>query len=101
MARSLIPSQPSQPHGRGRSRFRRTEAARLVKAATDAGLTVLGIEATGDSLRVLTGKPGEPQAVANPWDEVLSVKDAKRKAFGEWFRVRCNEAGLPQCSAHG
>jgi integrase len=23
------------------------------------------------------------------------------KAFGEWFRVRCNEAGLPQCSAHG
>jgi integrase len=23
------------------------------------------------------------------------------KAFGEWFRARCNEAGLPQCSAHG
>lgn len=21
--------------------------------------------------------------------------------FGNWFRVRCNEAGLPQCSAHG
>jgi integrase len=23
------------------------------------------------------------------------------KAFGNWFRIRCNEAGLPQCSAHG
>jgi integrase len=23
------------------------------------------------------------------------------KSFGNWFRVRCNEAGLPQCSAHG
>ena len=21
--------------------------------------------------------------------------------FGNWFRERCNEAGLPQCSAHG
>ena len=21
--------------------------------------------------------------------------------FGNWFRKRCNEAGLPQCSAHG
>jgi integrase len=21
--------------------------------------------------------------------------------FGNWFRRRCNEAGLPQCSAHG
>ena len=21
--------------------------------------------------------------------------------FGNWFRDRCNEAGLPQCSAHG
>jgi hypothetical protein len=60
MARSPTPSQPSRPHGRGRSRFKRTEASRLVKAATDAGLTVLGIEAVGDSLRVITGKPGEP-----------------------------------------
>jgi integrase len=21
--------------------------------------------------------------------------------FGNWFRARCNEAGLPQCTAHG
>jgi len=24
-----------------------------------------------------------------------------REAFGNWFRERCDEAGLPQCSAHG
>ena len=23
------------------------------------------------------------------------------KGFGNWFRTRCNEAGLPQCTAHG
>jgi integrase len=23
------------------------------------------------------------------------------KSFGNWFRERCNEAGLPHCSAHG
>jgi integrase len=23
------------------------------------------------------------------------------ESFGNWFRDRCNEAGLPQCSAHG
>ncbi len=25
----------------------------------------------------------------------------KAASFGKWFRARCNEAGLPQCSAHG
>jgi len=25
----------------------------------------------------------------------------KNASFGNWFRDRCNEAGLPQCSAHG
>jgi integrase len=24
-----------------------------------------------------------------------------RKGFGNWFRALCNEAGLPQCTAHG
>ena len=23
------------------------------------------------------------------------------KGFGNWFRTRCNEANLPQCTAHG
>jgi integrase len=28
-------------------------------------------------------------------------KPFTRAGFGNWFRDRCNEAGLPQCSAHG
>jgi integrase len=28
-------------------------------------------------------------------------KPFTQAGFGNWFRERCNEAGLPQCSAHG
>lgn len=28
-------------------------------------------------------------------------KSFTAKGFGNWFRKQCNEAGLPQCSAHG
>ena len=81
MAKSPQPSPSSQPHGRGHSRFRRTEAARLVKAAHDNGLVVTGIEAVGNNLRVLTREPGEPGGSSNPWDEVLTdAADKKRRA---------------------
>src|SRR5262249_49928695 len=30
-----------------------------------------------------------------------SVNPFTAAGFGNWFRDRCNEAGLPQCSAHG
>ena len=29
------------------------------------------------------------------------AKPFTTKGFGNWFRARCNEAGLPQCTAHG
>jgi hypothetical protein len=29
------------------------------------------------------------------------VKPFTAAGFSHWFRTRCNEAGLPQCSAHG
>lgn len=41
---------------------------------------------TGDQLAFLTTKFGQPFTPAS---------------FGGWFRERCDEAGLPQCSAHG
>jgi hypothetical protein len=46
----------------------------LIKAAAENGLVVLGIEATGDTLRVITGKPGEPGDSSDLWD----VADQKR-----------------------
>jgi hypothetical protein len=54
-------SQPSKQRTRGLSRYKRSETARLLKGALDAGLTVRGFEvdpATG-VLRVLVGKPDE------------------------------------------
>jgi hypothetical protein len=58
-----MPQSPHQPpkRTRGASRYRRSETARLVKGALDAGLPVRGIEVdpvTG-ALRVLVGKPDE------------------------------------------
>jgi len=80
MAGSRTPKKPSKQRGRGPSRYKRSEATRLLKATTDAGLRVRGIEVdpiTG-VLRVLVGKPGEPSNGGNSWDEVLNAEDAKR-----------------------
>lgn len=78
------PAQPPKRRPRGLSRYKRSETARLVKGAMDAGLTVRGLEVdpvTG-ALRVLTGsgedKPDEPSS--GSWDEVLNAEDAKRPA---------------------
>jgi hypothetical protein len=70
MSKSQSPTQlpPSSPEfrraqrTRGLSRYKRSETARLVRGALDAGLTVRGIEAdpvTG-ALRILVGKGDEP-----------------------------------------
>jgi len=61
MARPQAPRKSSKQRMRGASRFKRSEAARLLRAATDAGLLVRGVEvdaATG-RLRVLVGEPGK------------------------------------------
>ena len=69
------PTQPLKRPPRGLTRHRRRETARLLRSAADAGLTVRGIEVdavTGD-LRVLVGKPGEPNSDLDSW---LKRKDA-------------------------
>jgi integrase len=43
-------------------------------------------ETPADHLTLLTTQTGKPFSAAG---------------FGNWFRDRCNEAGLPHCSAHG
>jgi hypothetical protein len=60
MARNPAKS-PKRPT-RGLSRYRRSETARLVKGAMDAGLTVRGLEAdlVAGKITVLVGKPDEP-----------------------------------------
>jgi hypothetical protein len=76
-----MPQDSSPPRkARRLSRFKRSEATRLLQGTLDAKLPVRGIEVdsvTGD-LRVLVGKPDEPNNSGNPWDEGLNAEDAKR-----------------------
>jgi integrase len=51
-----------------------------------ARLAEIIAETPGANLTFLTTKLGKPFTAAG---------------FGNWFRERCNEAGLPHCSAHG
>jgi len=56
------PRPPKRQPRRGFSRYKRSETARLLKGAADAGHTVRGLEVdpvTG-ALRILFGKPDEP-----------------------------------------
>lgn len=47
--------------------------------------------------RILKATPhGEEAFLVTGYGKPFSVA-----GFGNWFRDRCNEAGLPQCSAHG
>jgi hypothetical protein len=81
MAKSHNPSQPSKQRGRGASRYKRSETARLLKAATDAGLTVRGIEAdpvTG-ALRILVGKGGEGEPGDTDVEQWLSKHHAHKR----------------------
>jgi len=39
---------------------------------------------------------GAPTFLVSQWGTPFT-----KESFGNWFRKRCNEAGLPQCAAHG
>jgi len=71
----------------------------------------------GDEIAVRQQKTDEPLLIPMDQDLVQALTAAARTnltflvtergapftaaGFGNWFRDRCNEAGLPQCSAHG
>jgi hypothetical protein len=61
LAKSRTSPQPRKQRTRGLSRYKRSETARLLRSAQDAGLTVRGFEVDPDTgvLRVLVGEPGE------------------------------------------
>jgi integrase len=72
---------------------------------------------TGDTIAVRQQKTGTPLAVPLHPELARALSAAPRSnltilltergapftagSFSNWFRDRCNEAGLPQCSAHG
>ena len=80
MPRSQASRKASKRRVRSASRYKRSETARLLRGAADAGLTVRSFEidpVTG-ALRVFVGKSGESSDNSNSWDEVLNAQNAKR-----------------------
>jgi hypothetical protein len=56
-----------------RTRFKKTETKRLIRAMRESGLTIARVEcdATG-KVSIISGAPAESAADQNPWDAVLT-----------------------------
>jgi integrase len=70
----------------GMIRFRQKKTGTVLEIPVLPALAASLAAAAGDHLTFLTTEYGKPFSPAG---------------FGNWFRERCNEAGLPHCSAHG
>lgn len=73
-----------------------TKHGRLVlsQEKTDVDLSLPILKPLADSL--LTAPVGTKTFLVTRTDEPFT-----RKGFGNWFRIQCDKAGLPHCSAHG
>lgn len=74
-----------QHEAAGTLKFRQRKTGEWMELPLVAPLRA-SIAAAGGTLTYLETAQGRPYSPAG---------------FGNWFRDRCNEAGLPQCSAHG
>ena len=70
----------------GQLRIRQQKTGNSIDIPVHPALKKALKRAKRDHLTFLTTEYGKPFAAAG---------------FGNWFRDRCNEAGLPQCTAHG
>jgi hypothetical protein len=58
-----------------RARFTKSDIARILKAATEAGVEICVRITPDGSITIATGTPGELNGDgANPWDEALNAK---------------------------
>jgi integrase len=87
--------------------LRRSDAVRVGPQHIKAGRIRLKAGKTGKSVDVLAAPPLLAAIAATPavGMTTLLVTEYGRPftaaGFGGWFRDRCDEAGLPQCTAHG
>jgi hypothetical protein len=79
----------------------------LVAQPRVAGRVSTGRRCTSSSELAIPLHPALAAVIADPPAQHLTLlttqtgKPFSAAGFGNWFRDRCNEAGLPQCSAHG
>jgi integrase len=86
---------------------RRIDAIRLGPADVREGRVSLRQSKTGKDMRLpvapqlLAAIVARPVVTEGPFILSEHGRPFTNASFGNWFRKRCNEAGLPQCTAHG
>jgi integrase len=85
---------------------RKSDLIRMGRQHVKAGRITIGATKTGKILSINVAPQLKAAIDASPSTNMTFLVTAYGKpftpnGFGNWFRDRCNEAGLPQCSAHG
>lgn len=85
---------------------RRSDAIRMGRQHVRKGRLAFRQQKTDTALSLPIPPPLSAAIDAMPADNLTYLVTAYGKpftpaGFGNWFRDRCDEAGLPQCSAHG
>src|SRR5262249_36642923 len=86
---------------------RRTDVVALGPPNVRNGRLIFTASKNGEPLDIPIAEPLAATIAATPMIGVKTFlvteygKPFTPAGFGNWFRERCNEAGLPQCSAHG
>jgi integrase len=85
---------------------RRSDVVRMGCQHVRNGVLVVRQEKTGAKLSIPLHPTLQEILADTPTDNMTFLttqfgKPFTSNGFGNWFRVQCNAAGLPQCSAHG
>ncbi|MGH6725474.1 MAG: tyrosine-type recombinase/integrase [Pseudolabrys sp.] len=85
---------------------RRSDVVRMGRQHVQDGKIHVRQDKTGARLKIPLHATLASIIDASPTDHLTYLttqfgKPFTAAGFGNWFRERCNEAGLPHCSAHG
>jgi integrase len=85
---------------------RRSDVVKMGRQHTRDGFIHVRQQKTGAELDIPIWPELQSILCATPNENMTYLvtefgKPFTAEGFGNWFRARCNEAGLPQCSAHG
>lgn len=85
---------------------RRSDAVKMGRQHLDGGTIMVAQEKTNARLRIPLHPELRQIIEATPVENMTFLTTSFGKpftaaGFGNWFRERCDEAGLPHCTAHG
>jgi integrase len=85
---------------------RRSDVVRMGRQHVRGGVLTVRQQKTGVELSIPVHPTLQAVLADTPMDNMTFLttqfgKPFTPDGFGNWFRIQCNAAGLPQCSAHG